>query len=135
MLGWAFRWQEFLFGLIHLMFVTVERHNADVIVQDRFDMHRPRPQGVHVFQRVFGVGDLQFRPAELVLEKQFAAILVVAVRDMDDRASHVGQAEQQPLLDLVELAALDLVVSRVARCSQRRTCCAAGRSRASGTRR
>src|SRR5689334_24901765 len=46
----------------------------------------------------------------LVLEQQFAAVAVVAVGDVNPRFAEVRQAEQQPLLDLLEVARLDVVL-------------------------
>ena len=46
----------------------------------------------------------------LVPQQQFAAVAVVAVHDINPRLAEVRQAEQQPLLDLLELPRLDHVV-------------------------
>ena len=40
---------------------------------------------------------------------ELSSVAVVPVLDPDDRLTEIGQVEQQPLLDLLELAALDLV--------------------------
>ena len=117
------------------MFAAVEGQDGEAIVESRFDVHGTPPKPVQVLQRVAGVVDLEFGAAEDMFEEQLAAILVVAVADANDRAAAIGQAEQQLLLDLLELAAFDFVVARIARCSRRRTCLCDGRSRASGTRR
>src|SRR6478672_138897 len=60
-------------------------------------------------QRVLGVVELQVDPEVLVLQVQLAPVPVVPILDPDDRLAEIGQAEQQALLDLLELAALDLV--------------------------
>src|SRR5438270_9950316 len=57
-------------------------------------------------QRVLRVVELQVDPEVLVVQVELAPVAVVAVLDPDDRLAEVGQAEQQPLLDLLELAAL-----------------------------
>ena len=89
-------------------------------------MDRPRPEAVQVAERVLGVVELQVDPEVLVLQVQLAAVPVVAVLDADDRLAEVGQAEQEPLLDLLELAALDLVASRVwSLCLKLKSLCAA----------
>ena len=88
---------------------SVERQQGGPPVDARLEVDRPRPEAVQVAQRVLGVVELQVDPEVLVLQVQLAAVAVVAVLDPDDRLAEVGQAEQQPLLDLLELAALDLV--------------------------
>ena len=60
-------------------------------------------------QRVLGVVELQVDSEVVVVEVKLAAVPVVAVLDPDDRLAEVGQAEEQAFLDLLELAALDLV--------------------------
>ncbi len=61
--------------------------------------------------------EFQVDPEVLVVQVQLAAVPVVAVLDPDDRLAEVGQAEQQPFLDLLKLAGLDLVRSRAGRCT------------------
>src|SRR3954466_7627495 len=51
----------------------------------------------------------QVDPKMLVLQVELASVAVVAVLDPDDRLAEICQIEQEPLLDLLELAALDLV--------------------------
>ena len=82
-------------------------------------------------ERILGVVELQVDPEVLVLEVQLASVAVVAVLDPDDRLAEVGQVEQQPLLDLLELAALDLV-GLVLVVVLKLNSCAVGRNRASG---
>ena len=91
------------------MIGPVERQQGGPPVDDRLDVHRTGPEAVEVTQRVLGVVELQVDAEVLVLQVQLAAVAVVAVLDPDDRLAEVGQVEQQPLLDLLELAALDLV--------------------------
>ena len=73
-------------------------------------LDRPRPEAVQVPQRRCPAWS-SFRsiPKCSWLQVQLAAVPVVAVLDPDDRLAEVGQLEQQPILDLLELAALDLV--------------------------
>src|SRR3954447_11469207 len=60
-------------------------------------------------QRILRVVELQVDPEMLVVEVQLTTVPVVAVLHPDDRLAEVGQAEEQAILDLLELAALDLV--------------------------
>ena len=53
------------------------------------------------------------RSRVLVPQQQLAAIAVVAVDHVNPRLAEIGQAEQQPLLDLLELARLDHVLPRL----------------------
>ena len=45
----------------------------------------------------------------IVLEEQLAAVVVVRVLDVDERVARVRELEEELLLDLLELARLDLV--------------------------
>ena len=63
-------------------------------------------------ERVARVVHLEVDALVLVLEQQLAAVLEVAVLDVDERLAEVGQPEEQLVLHLLELAALDLPVAR-----------------------
>ena len=72
-------------------------------------MDRARPEAVEVTQRILRVVELQVDPEVVVLKVKLAPVAVVAVLDPDDRLAEVGETEKQTFLDLLELAALDLV--------------------------
>src|SRR5438874_1796568 len=76
-------------------------------------MYRPLPQLIQVRERVLRVIRLQFDAAVAVFQKQLTAVLIVAVLHINNRPADVGQVKEQPLLDLLELAALDLVIAGV----------------------
>ena len=83
------------------------------VLQHGLDMDRTLPKLVQVRERVLGVVGLQLDAAVAVLEEQLAAVFVVAVLHINDRPADVREVEQQPLLDLLEFAAFDLVVAGV----------------------
>ena len=56
--------------------------------------------------------ELEVDALVLVAQEELAAVVEVAVDDVDERLAEVRQAEQQPLLHLLELARLDLPVAR-----------------------
>src|SRR5262249_12247839 len=56
-----------------------------------------------------GVINPQIDAEMLVLQVELAAIAVIGIFHTDDRLPEVGQIEQEALLDLLELAAFDLV--------------------------
>src|SRR5215471_17057206 len=72
-------------------------------------MHRPRPERVDVLQRVFGVVDSKVDALVPVLEQQFAAILKIAIRDINKRLPEIRQREQQLLLHALPVAISDFV--------------------------
>src|SRR5271165_5502411 len=72
-------------------------------------MHRTGPKAVEMTECVLRVVQLQIDAEVLMKQIELSAVAVIAVLDPDDRLTEVGQVEQQPLLDLLELAALDLV--------------------------
>src|ERR1700761_8240770 len=72
-------------------------------------MDRTRPEAEKMTQRILRVVELQVDPEMLVLEVQLPPVPVVAVLHADDRLAEVGQAEEQAILDLLELATFDLV--------------------------
>ena len=53
---------------------------------------------------------LQVGALVAVAQQELAAVVVVGVLDEDERVAEVGQLEQDLVLDLVELARVDLVV-------------------------
>src|SRR5205823_5663686 len=86
---------------------AVEAEHRRLSVEDRLQVDRARPDVLYVGQRVPGLVQLQIYPIMLVPQQQFAAVAVVAVDDVDPRLAEVGQTEEQSLLDLLELPALD----------------------------
>src|SRR5207248_1641851 len=81
-------------------------------VDAREDVDRPLPHARQRLERVARMVHLQIDALVLVLEHELAAVLEVAVLDVDERLPEVGQPEQQLVFDLLELAALDLPVAR-----------------------
>src|SRR6516164_3718491 len=72
-------------------------------------MHRAGPERVDVLQRVFSVVDTKVDAFMAVLEQQFAAVLVIAVGDIDERLSEIRQREKQFLLHALPVAIGDFV--------------------------
>ena len=95
------------------MFAAVEGERGRLALDDRLQVNRPTPDELQVGQRVFRLVLAQVHSVMFVPQQQLAAVLVVAVHDVDPRLAEVGQTEQQPLLDLVELPRLDDVLPRL----------------------
>ena len=57
-------------------------------------MHRARPQLLEIAQRIAGIIDLEIHTLMSVMQIQLAAIVVVAILDIDKRLPEVRQAEQ-----------------------------------------
>src|SRR5262249_10531554 len=91
------------------MIRTVKRQHGWPPIDTRFYMHWTCPEAVEVPQRVLGMVELQVDSEMVMVQVKLAAVPVVAVLDPDDRLAEVGQTEQQAILDLLELTALDLV--------------------------
>src|SRR5262245_62923732 len=91
------------------MIRPVKRQKGGTPVDTGLDMHRPRPDAVEVAQRVLGVVEFQVDPEMVMMEVKLIPIPIVAVLDTDDWLAEIRQTEQQTLLDLLELATLDLV--------------------------
>src|SRR5262245_24001452 len=73
-------------------------------------MHRASPDRLNVPQRLGRVIKLEVNARVLVLEQQLAAVAVIAVYYIDPRFSEVSQAEQEALLDFLEIARLNVVL-------------------------
>src|SRR5947209_16293593 len=72
-------------------------------------MSRTGPQAVEMSQCILCMVQPQVDPKMLVLQVELTPVAVVAVLDPDNRLAEIRQVEQEPLLDLLELAALDFV--------------------------
>src|SRR5206468_119453 len=83
------------------------------VFERRFDMNRTLPELVKVREGVLSVVGLQLDAAVAVLEKQLAAVLIVAVLDVNDRPADVREIKQQALFHLLKFAAFDLVVAGI----------------------
>src|SRR5262245_22935468 len=88
---------------------AVERQHGWLAVDQRLEVHRAPPDVLYVSQRIRSVVQTQFHPVELVDEEEFSTIAVISVDYVDPRLPEVGQAEQEPLLDLLELAGINVV--------------------------
>ena len=72
------------------------------------DGDRALPHADQRGQRLARVVGAQIDAVVLVLEQELAAVSVVRVDDVDERIAEVRELEEQLLLHLLELAALDL---------------------------
>src|SRR5262249_16046562 len=94
--------------------LAVEGDQPLLVVHHRFEMYRPRPELMDIAHRVAGVVHLEVDALVTRAQIQLAAVVVVAVLDVDKRLAVVGEPEQQLLLDLLELTRSDLVEISVA---------------------
>ena len=63
------------------------------------------PEEAQAAERLDGGADLEVQAVPLVGEEELAAVEVVGVHDVDEGLSGVGEAVEQGLLDLLEVAA------------------------------
>src|SRR5271157_2299376 len=91
------------------MIGSIKRQQRGPPISDRLDMHRTGPKAVEMAECVLRVVKLQIDAEVLVKQVELSSVAVIPVLDPDDRLTEIGQVEQQPLLDLLELTALDLV--------------------------
>src|SRR5207237_2614264 len=80
---------------------------------ERLQVHRAAPDELEVGQHVGRLVEAEVHPVVLVPQQQFAAVAVVAVHYIDPRLPEVRQAEQEPLLDLLELPRLNYILPRL----------------------
>ena len=88
---------------------AVEGYDGGFAVDDCFDMDGLQPEFVQVAERVLRVVLFQLDAHVFVEQVQLAAVAVVGVLHVDERAAVVGQAVQKLLLDLLKLARGDFV--------------------------
>ena len=91
------------------MIGSIERKQRGPPVDARLEVHRAGPEAVQVSQRVLGVVELQVDSEMVMVQVKLASVPIVAILDPNDRLAEIGQTEQKTLLDLLELAALDLI--------------------------
>ena len=96
-------------ALLGVLSPVVPQHLL-LAVNDGQQVHRPPPDTHQRRQRAARVVTLEIRPLVAMAQEQLAAVIVVGVLDEDERVAEVGQLEQDLVLDLVELARVDLVV-------------------------
>src|SRR4029079_12428166 len=93
------------------LFLAVEAEHLLLALDDRQQVDRPPPDAHQRGDRRARVVDLQVGPLVAVPHQQLAAVVVVGVLDEDERVAEVRQREQHLVLDLLELARVDLVVA------------------------
>src|SRR5687767_15272349 len=90
------------------MLAAVEAHHHLLALDDREEVHGALPyadEALHDLARVVGA---EIHALVIVLEEELAAVVVVRVLDVDERVARVRELEEELLLDLLELARLDL---------------------------
>src|SRR5690606_29756741 len=92
----------------------VEADPLGLVVDEREDRRRPPPHAFEVAQRVPRVVELEVLARGAMPEQELAAVQVVRIDHVDERLPEVGQLPQQRVLDLLELARLDLEPPRPA---------------------
>src|SRR5690606_25793069 len=92
----------------------VEADPLGLVVDEREDRRRPPPHAFEVAQRVPRVVELEALALVAMPEQELAAVQVVRIDHVDERLPEVGQLPQQRVLDLLELARLDLEPPRPA---------------------
>src|SRR5262245_22630622 len=92
---------------------AVEAEDDALVVHLGGDADRAAPELVDVLERVARPILLEVDAVVRVAHQQLAAVLPVAVDDVDDRLSEVGERGEELRLDLAELARLDLPVTGV----------------------
>ena len=75
------------------MFFSVEREQLAFAFDQSSQVHRPRPDLIKIFQRVFRVVDSQVDSFVPVFQQQFAAIFEIAVGDVNERLAEIRQTE------------------------------------------
>src|SRR5215212_6878368 len=100
-----------ILGTLLRVVAAIVPQDLPLAVDPGEDVGRTFPHPLEVQKRVSRMVQLQIDTFVLVLEQELPAVVEVPVLDVDERLAVVGQAEQELLLHLLELAALDLVVA------------------------
>ena len=74
-----------------MMLGPVKRQNLGNAVEYRIDVDRPLPNPVKGLQNLLGPVDFQINTLVGVLEHQFIPVFVIAVDNMNDRITKIGQ--------------------------------------------
>src|SRR6185369_5511709 len=87
---------------------AVEAQERRLLLDLRVDLHRTTPQTHHRLEHLARPVDTEIDALMIVREQQLAAIAEVGVLHVDERLPRVRELEEQLVLHLGELAALDL---------------------------
>src|SRR5262249_11484275 len=90
---------------------AVEGQRGRLAVDDRLQVRRPPPDELDVGQGVGRLVEPEVDARVLLPQEQLAAVAVVAVYYINPRLAEVRQAEEEPLLDFLELAGLNDVLA------------------------
>src|SRR5438046_1038100 len=82
---------------------AVEGEELPFAFHDRRDVHRAPPDAEQRRQRVARLVELQIQAVVLVHHQELAAVLEVAVLNVDERLAEVRELEEELLLDGAEL--------------------------------
>src|SRR4051794_23248284 len=94
------------------MVAPVEPEQLPLPLEPREQVHRPLPHPLQPRQRIARVVHLEINTLVVMPQHELAAVLEVPILDVDERLPKVRHPEQELLLHLLELAALDLPVPR-----------------------
>src|SRR5207237_4609018 len=95
------------------LLLAVEGHQRGFVVDGRQQVRRPAPDYLKIAKGVGGMIQTEVDAVVLVQQKQLPPVPVVPIVYVNPRLAIVRQTEQQPLLDLLEVAGLDVVLSRL----------------------
>src|SRR5690606_37989732 len=95
----------------HRMFGAVVRKEHGPVIHHRFHMHRATPNLPQVGHNITGVIDTQFHPYVLMTQVKVLTVPELAVFHVNQWPSVVRKLEQQPFLDVRNLAAFDFVMA------------------------
>src|SRR5262249_43068359 len=98
-------------GSLFRVVAAVEAQDLALAVDLGHQVHRPLPHPLQCGQRVTRVVELEVDTLVVVAQEQLGTVLEIAVLHIDEGLPEVGELEQQPFLDLLELAGLDLPVA------------------------
>src|SRR5437762_3180917 len=91
------------------MLATVVAQDRRFALDHRRHAHGSFPNADQRAQRFLCVVGAKVDALVLVFQEQLAAVFEVAVLDIDERITRIGELEQELLFDLLELARVDLV--------------------------
>src|SRR5690349_16324737 len=91
------------------MFFTVVREYLSFTFNPSPQMHRTTPDRKQILQRIFGVIDPQINTLMAMIEQQFPAVFEIALGNVDEWLSKIGERKQHLLLDALPVAIRDFI--------------------------
>ncbi len=92
---------------------TIKGEEASLLINNGLQVDRTGPDRVDIAHRVTGIVSLQINTLVAMAEVELTAVVIVAILDIDEGLTKVGEAEEELLFDLAKLTGGNLVAIAV----------------------